>query len=369
MEEMLVIALCLSLNALLAAYEMAFVSVPQIELKKAAEKGSRPAKRLLKLRADPERTLSIIQIGITLVGAISAAVSGAGASEELAPLIAAKSGWTPQVAEAVSIGLVVLPLTYLSVVIGELVPKSIALRHPLRITLLGSRALFVADRILSPLVTLLESSTKMILNLIFAWADRKALRAKKDQDDGDELHGAEELAESNTVDVENLPSHHRQAILNLAHLERRTLRDIYLPWSEAVTIKHGSTLEEVVPMIFASGHTRIPVMDEDKVVGILHTKEFLALREVGGTDWHSTIRPALYMRSNDLILTTLRIMQAKRSHLAVIVSKKQDPIGIVTMEDISEEIWGDIYDEDDDSRIRKIFADRVRRKAFHERRT
>ena len=365
MEEMLVIALCLTLNALLAAYEMAFVSVPQMELKKASEKGSRAAKRLLKLRGDPERTLSIIQIGITLVGAVSAAVSGAGASEELAPLIAAKFGLSEQVSEAISIGVVVIPLTYLSVVIGELVPKSIALRHPLRITLLGSRALFIADRVLSPIVTVLESSTKLILSLIFAYADRKAQREQKAQ----ELAGAEDLADPSTVDVENLPSHHRQAILNLAHLERRTLRDIILPWKDTITLKHSATLEDAVTLVFASGHTRIPVLDEDKVVGILHTKEFLALREAGGKDWHSAIRPALYMRSNDLILTTLRIMQAKRSHLAVIVTKKQDPIGIVTMEDISEEIWGEIYDEDDDSRIRKIFADRVRRKAFHERRT
>ncbi|RYZ85700.1 MAG: HlyC/CorC family transporter [Proteobacteria bacterium] len=363
MEELLVIAACLATNALLAAYEMAFVSVPQAELKKCADKGSKAAKRLLSLRKDPERTLSIIQVGITMVGAVSAAVSGVGASEQLAPALGAYFGWQPQVAEAVSIGLVVVPLTYLSVVVGELVPKSIALRHPLKLTLLGARSLFIADRIFSPLVTLLEWSTKQILAVVLPKA-RKERRAQKAAVERDG-----ELESETNVDVENLPSHHRQAILNLAHLERRTLRDIILPWKEVVTIKHSSSLEEVVPLIFASGHTRIPVMDGANVMGVLHTKEFLALREVGGPNWHSAISPALYMRPNNLILSTLRIMQAKRSHLAVIVNKTNDPMGIVTMEDISEEIWGEIYDEDDDSRVRKIFADRVKRKALIERRT
>lgn len=355
MEELIVIAACLATNALLAAYEMAFVSVPQAELKKCADKGSKSAKRLLSLRKDPERTLSIIQVGITLVGAVSAAVSGAGASEELAPIIGAWTGWQPQVAEAVSIGVVVVPLTYLSVVIGELVPKSIALRHPLKLTLLGARSLFVADRILSPLVTLLEWSTKQILAIVLPQSrkERRAQRAALESDHAE-----------NDVDIDNLPIHHRQAILNLAHLERRVLRDIFLPWKEVVTINLSSSLEEVVPLIFASGHTRIPVLDGENVAGVLHTKEFLALREMGGTDWRNAISPTLYMRPNNLILSTLRIMQAKRSHLAVIVNKKNDPLGIVTMEDISEEIWGEIYDEDDDSRVRKIFADRVRRKAL-----
>jgi putative hemolysin len=376
MEALLVIALCLFLNALLAAYEMAFVSVPQGDLQKRADKGSKSAKRLLQLRNDPERTLSIIQIGISLVGAVSAAVSGAGASKDLAPYFESYFGWEHDTAAAVSIGLVVLPLTYLSVVIGELVPKSMALRHPLRIVVLGARTLFIADKFLSPLVTLLEVSTKYLLKLLDSPGQRKRKRkakaAAKTASQAAETTVAVvdgQQLEQTSVDVDKFRGHHRQAILNLAHLEQRTLRDIVQPWEDVVTIKYESTLEEVVPLIFASGHTRIPVTKEGEVVGVLHTKEFLALREVGTHDWRSTIQPALFMRPNNLILTTLRLMQAKRSHLAVIVSESGDPLGIVTMEDISEQIWGDIYDEDDDSRIRKIFADRVRRKAFHERRT
>lgn len=342
MEEVLVIAVCLLINALLSAFEMAFVSVPRPELRRLAKGGDKKAQRILALRENPERTLSIVQIGITLVGAISAAVGGAGAAESIVPYFMNNHGMSENMAEFLSIFLIVVPLTYLSVVIGELVPKSLALRSPIKITLMGARTLIMADRILSPAVTALEKSTKFLLRIFFSRSKVPALTTE------------------NTVEIDTLPDHHQEAVLNLAHIERRKLKDILVPWKEVVKANENDSMDDIASLVFASGFTRLPVSNNGTVLGIIHTKEFLALRETGGKDWKTTIRPALKAQSTDSLLGTLRLMQANRSHMTIVFSPNGERLGIVTFEDISEEIWGDLFDEDEDSRIRKIFVDRVK---------
>ena len=137
MFEFIVIAVCLLINAILSCVEMAFVTVSRPHLKQLAGKGNTAAKRILKLKETPERTLSVLQIGITLVGAISAAIGGAGAEESFSPYLQNRFGLTEDVAEGLAIVSIVLPLTYLSVVVGELVPKSLALKFPMKLALSG----------------------------------------------------------------------------------------------------------------------------------------------------------------------------------------------------------------------------------------
>jgi putative hemolysin len=134
MIELAVIAACLLLNGILAGVEMAFVTIGRPRLRELARSGNRDAQSILKLRENPERTLSILQIGITLVGAIAAAVGGAGAEELLDPILMQRFAVTEETAEIIGIILVVLPITYLSVVVGELVPKALALRNPQKIS-------------------------------------------------------------------------------------------------------------------------------------------------------------------------------------------------------------------------------------------
>lgn len=141
MVELAVISLCIGFNAILSLVEMAFVSVSKAELK-GLSKGNSHAARLLKLREHPERTLSVLQIGITIVGALSAAIGGVGAEEKLTPYFES-AGMSEHLAEILSIVIVVIPLTYLNVVIGELVPKSFALRHPMKISLAAVNGLIV----------------------------------------------------------------------------------------------------------------------------------------------------------------------------------------------------------------------------------
>ncbi len=342
MEELLIVTACITLNALLAAYEMAFVSVPKPELRRLAKTGVKEAQWLLARRDNPERTLSVIQIGITLVGALAAAVGGAGAAESIEPYFINTLGWREVTAEIIAVVLIVIPLTYLSVVVGELVPKSLAIRNPVKIVLAGARWLSIAERVLSPAVSLLEWSTKKILRIFFR-------RAKLPT-----------APPETTVEIDALSPAHQQYILNLARIERKQIKEIMVPWANVNFVSSTDKMEEITPVVFTSGHTRLPVVDNGGIAGVLHTKEFLAFRETGEQNWQSIIRPLLKVQATDAAVGPLRMMQEKHSHMAVVFSGAGERSGIVTLEDIIEEIVGDIYDEDDDGRVRKVFVSRFK---------
>lgn len=346
MEELLIIFACLALNAVFSAYEMAFVSIPKPELRSLARSGNKHAQQLVSLRESPERTLSIIQIGITLVGAIAAAVGGAGAAESIEPYFMNQFGLREAYAEALAVAIVVLPLTYFSVVAGELVPKTLALRNPRRIVLAGAKWLFLADRVLSPIVFALEWSTKRIIGTFFK-------RAK-----------IAEVHPQTSIEIDSYSPVHQRLLLNMADIEKKRVKDILLPWSQVSSVKSSDGIDEVVVAVLNSGHTRLPVTDNGAVLGVLHTKEFMALRESGELNWQSILRPAIIVQPMDAALGVLRLLQEKRSHLAVVLSPSRERLGIVTMEDILEEVVGDIFDEDDDGRVRKVFAAKVKTRSI-----
>jgi putative hemolysin len=175
MIETSIIILCLLVNALLAGAEMAFVAVSKPGLRELVRQGNKKAELLLRLREHPERTLSVIQICITMVAALAGVVSGFVAEEGLSPIIESWFGFTENTSDtmAIAIAIVVLPLTYFTVVVGELVPKTLALKHTLGFALRAAPWLSFSDKILGPLVTILEWSTKRLLALLSFWPRRR----------------------------------------------------------------------------------------------------------------------------------------------------------------------------------------------------
>ncbi len=340
MVELAVISLCIGFNAILSLVEMAFVSVSKAELKGLSKSNSHAA-RLLKLREHPERTLSVLQIGITIVGALSAAIGGVGAEEKLTPYFEA-AGMSEHLAEIVSLVIVVIPLTYLNVVIGELVPKSFALRHPMKISLAAVNALIVAEAILSPFVKMLELSTQFVLKILIPSSKTKNQKEEDPQ----------------SVSIANLSNVHQQYVINLVHIETKKIRDILVPWAQVNVVDLKYNLNEVLSLVMKSGHTRLPVYSENEVVGILHSKEFITFISSGDENWKKIIRPVIRIGPSEGILKTLRFMQEKKTHMAL-VENNSEIIGIVTLEDIIEEIVGDIYDEDDDGMLRKVLSQRL----------
>jgi putative hemolysin len=340
MIEMAVVVLCLLANALIAGAEMAFVAVSRPSLRELVRQGHKKADILLKLRERPERTLAVMQIGITLVAALAGAVGGAGAEEQLSPLFESL-GASESSADMLAIGVVVVPLTYFTVVIGELIPKTLALRHSLTVGLAAAPWLSFFDGVLGPLVTVFEWSTKTFLRL---------LRLTTGSQGGGR---AEETP--TTVELGLLSTQHRQYVMNLVDLERKRMKDIYLPWKHVVTVDVRLSAREVQTTLLTSGHTRLPVLDGERLVGILNAKEFFALLGTGSEQWASLVRPAVELPEQLPLLSGLKTLQDRRMHMGI-VSSQQTRVGIVTLEDILEEIIGEIYDEDDDGALKAILT-------------
>jgi putative hemolysin len=341
--EWLIVAVCLFFNALLAAAEIAFVTITRSQVRELLKTGKKSAEILRELRTNPERTLSVIQVGISLVGMLAAAVGGAEATESLSPYFQLKFGIGEQAAEALAIATFVVPLTFLSVIFGELVPKTLALRNPVRIAMASARWLDRMDRVFLPIVDVLEWSTKKILSVFFP-KSRPTVAA------GEE-----------TVELDQLSSQARQYVLNLVGVEKKRVRDVMLPWTQVDHIMFAQSMDEVESIALRSGHTRLPVMAEGQLFGIINTKELLAMVKSGNDKWTQIVRPMSKVMEGDSLFKALRQMQEKRSHLsAVFVGSTL--VGIVTMEDIIEEIIGEIYDEDDDGALRRILSSAGRQK-------
>lgn len=336
--EWLIVVVCLFLNALLAASEIAFVSITRAQVRELVKTGKKSAHTLLELRENPERTLSVIQVGISLVGALAAAVGGVEATQSFTPYLQKTLHLGPQAARAVAIGAVVIPLTFLTVIFGELVPKTLALRNPVWIAMASSRWLMTLDTIFLPVVDFLEWATKKILSVFFPKSRATSM-----------TQGHE------TVELDTLSSQARQYILNLVRLEKKRVRDVMLPWAQVDAVQLTQPIGEVEAIALRSGHTRLPVISEGQIFGIVNTKELLALVKSGGGEWNQIVRQMSRVQEYDTLFKALRQMQEKRSHLSAVFAGTS-LTGIVTMEDILEEVIGEIYDEDDDGALRRILS-------------
>jgi putative hemolysin len=337
MIEFTIIIICLILNALLAGSETAFIAVSRPTLREMTKQGNEKAKLILSLRENPERTLSVIQVGITFVGALAAAVGGAGAEEKIAPWLAEHFKINQTLAAISAMLIVVLPLTYISVVLGELVPKTFALRRPLYLASLSAPWLYLISRFINPIVTVLERSTKQIVKF---FPKQHMVYEEQEQPDF-------------SMELDILSPPNRAYVLNIFKIEKTTIKEILVRWSEVIYVEDTQTADQVENTIISSGHTRLPVVKNQEVIGIINAKEFLAFQKTGQTNWLSLIRPPTKIPDNIPILSALEILQKKRAHIAIVYSGTTRT-GIVTMEAIFEEIVGDIYDEEDDGTLKRI---------------
>ncbi|MBF0300081.1 MAG: DUF21 domain-containing protein, partial [Oligoflexia bacterium] len=194
--------------------------------------------------------------------------------------------------------LVVVPITFLSVVIGELVPKSIALKYSLPILLKLAPTLQLAEKILSPLVIPMEKSTRFILKLL--------LKSKSNLETSDE---------SEDISLSGLKKDHKQYVLNLIDLDAKIVKNAMLPWNKVNYLLYEQEHQDVLDIILEKRHTRLPVMAEKDVCGFLHSKEFLNLFKSGVADnWVSFIRTPHFISKEAKLLEALKLMQKKKNH-------------------------------------------------------
>ena len=180
---------------------------------------------------------------------------------------------------------------------------------------------------------MLEVSTKALLRLI-----SKGIKA-------------ENVFQDNTaIDIEPLSEVNKQYVINLINIDKKAVKDIYVPWEEVTVVASDDHFLAVMQKIKDYRHTRLPVIHENAVIGILHAKEFVSETEISRLDWHQLIRPVVKLNPREPILSALKKLQSLKSHLAIIMDDTE-AIGIVTLEDIFEEVVGDIFDEDDNPRF------------------
>lgn len=325
MWQFLIILLCLALNALIAASELAFVSLSKPHLRQLAASGEKGANRILAMRENPERVLSVLQLGQTFISIIAAAVGGIKVDSWASPFFSETLGLSPTLSSILAIVIFVIPYTLITVVISELLPKSLALRNPKWVIYRATGWINALSMALSPLIFLLERSTKWCARLFHRWI-------KKDDQVAGEWVLSGQLA--------------RPYMLNLARAEEKSLKDVMIPWRDVDTISIDMDMDLVESILLKTGHTRLPVLEGGRPVSLLHSKEFHAFQKKMDSNWNQILRPLIVFIPEVPLIPALRKLQSKRSHMGI-VGSIEEPLGVVTIEDIVEEVVGEIYDEDD----------------------
>ncbi|WP_433555135.1 hemolysin family protein [Pseudonocardia xinjiangensis] len=325
-----------------SASEMALVTLRDSQVRRMAEQDRRGA-RVAHLREDSNRFLSAVQIGVTLAGFFSAAYGGSTLSE---PLGAVLSGWGlhPALAGSIAFIVVTIAISYLSLVLGELAPKRLALQRPEAIARGVAPVLDRVARLSRPLIWVLGVSTDAVVRLL-------GLDPKASDDDV----SAEELRD--------MVSTHR----SLGQEERRVLGDVFaaadrsvgtvmVPRTEVDFLEADSTVADAAGVVLRGTHSRYPVIgaDADEVVGVVHVRDLLTVLHTEPGAEHRTLRrlarPVPLLPNGKRLFQALPELRAQRAHLAVVVDEYGGTAGIVTLEDILEQLVGEIEDEYDPQR-------------------
>jgi putative hemolysin len=338
-ELLIVLALVLA-NGLFAGAEIAILSVRKARVLDRARAGHRGALAVQALREAPERFLATVQIGITVVSSAAAAFGGASIAASLTPMLE-RLGLGVHAHQA-ALAIVVVSISFLSLVLGELVPKSLALRYSDTYSFLVSRPLLRLSQIARPLVWFLTACSNLVLRL---FGDRTSFtEARVSRDELQQL--VEEAAQAGSVDAKS--SEIASRALELADV---TVSEVMVRREEVVAIGRRASAEEVRRVLVEAGHNRVPVHDGDldRLVGYVVARDLLAAAwERGPIAVDDLVRPLFVVPLMARASVVLREMQARRVQIAAVVDEHGGTAGIVTLVDLVEEVIGDVAYEDED---------------------
>ncbi len=339
-QEILIILALIVLNGFFALSEMAVVSSRRGRLQQYAVEGRRGAAAALKLADDPSGFLSTVQIGITVIAILSGAYGEAAIAAPLATVLADLPYVGPQ-ASAISTGVVISSIAFISLIIGELVPKRLALRNPEGLACMVAGPMRLLSKVAAPIVWLLRSVMELVLKLF-----------RKPSADDPRMTEEEVktlIAEGTEAGVfEPAEKEMLEGVLRLAD---RSVRSIMTPRPDVVWLDLEDSTAEVYDTIAESGHSRFPVgsSDMDNIIGIIHTKDILEQTRAGAPlDLKSVCRDPVYIHEGTAILKLLESFRASTVHMAVVLDEHGAVQGIVTPTDILVAIAGDLPEREDD---------------------
>jgi putative hemolysin len=336
-ETAVIVALVLA-NGIFAGAEIAILTVRKTRLAQLVEEGRASARAVKQLRDHPERFLATVQVGITVVGATAAAFGGAALAERLAPGLA-HVPFLARYAGPIALAIVVAMVSFLSLVLGELVPKSIALRSAERYALLVSRPLLALSQVARPVVWLLTRASNLVLRPL---GDRTTFsEARLSVEEIEQL--VDEAGRAGALDQPTADIASRA----LAFRDL-TAGDVMVPRSRIVALPRDAPPEELKRLLLEEGRARMPVYDGslDEIVGYVMAKDLAAMAwEKHLIVLDDLVRPVLFVPATARAVHVLREMQRRRTQIAVVVDEHGGVAGLLTLEDLVEELVGDILGE------------------------
>ena len=341
MISLLVLAILIFVNAFFAAAEIAFISLNDAKIDKQAKEGNKKAKKIRKMLKEPSKFLATIQIGITLAGFLSSAFAADAFASELAPKLNSLINLGINTWNTISIIIITLILSYFSLVFGELVPKRIAMKNPEKIAFGSIGVIRLIHIIASPIVNFLNFSTNSICKLFGIGPQDEETVTEE------EIRMMVDVGEEKgSIDEEE-----KELINNVFEFNDKTVSEVMIHRTEVYAIEIGSNIEDILSELKEYKYSRIPVYDEniDNIVGVLFIKDLLAyVYTKKEAKIKKLMRPAYFVSESKPINEFFKEMQRDKQQLAIVLDEYGGTAGIITMEDIIEELVGNIFDEYDD---------------------
>jgi putative hemolysin len=347
--ELAVMLAMIAINSIFAAYEIALASIGIARLDTLAREHRRGATAALRMKNNMEASLAVVQLGITLVGAIAAATGGAGAEESIEPHLL-RWGVPAGVAELLGIAIIVIPLTTLTIIFGELVPKVFALRNKEWVCLRLSPEMEWFAWSVWPAVWLFETSVTVIMS----WSERRWRPAghegpRAEEAALQELRALAAIARTSRL----IGSREEGIIVNAARLANLRVRQIMLPADAISMLDVNDDLTNALIAAHEDMHTRFPVTerpgDPQSIIGYVNFKDIVACMRIAPREpsLRSILRPLSRLLADDTVAAALEKLIREHNHIALVRDDAGDVVGMVTLEDVIEELVGEIHDEFD----------------------
>lgn len=343
-KQILLQIILIALNAFFAATEIAVISLNEKKVRALAEDGNKKAVKMLKIIEEPTQFLSTIQIGITLAGFLGSAFAADNFAEVLSSAISKAfnlSADNTKIINTVAVVLVTLILSYFTLIFGELVPKRIAMKHKEKLANSVCGIISFLAAILKPIIWFLTISTNAVLRLVGIDPHEKEEPVSEE----DIVLMLDAGADEGSLDHDDI-----EYIKNVFKLDKMTAEDVMTPRKSVISISYDASDKEILEIIEEESYSRIPVYEDspDKIIGILHACDYLLKRNEKNFDLKSILHTPVFVPETVSLDVLFKDMQTDHNHLAVVVNEYGETSGIVTMEDILEEIVGEIWDERDE---------------------